>query len=55
MAPKLYFRHLTLCDNDGGTYVFKNIEVTRAIKEINQIIQTRGDGTTEIVIREVGQ
>jgi hypothetical protein len=55
MTPKLYFGHLTLYDTDGKVYEVRNTKVTRAIEEMNQILQARGDGTTEILIRGAGQ
>jgi hypothetical protein len=42
MMPKLYFGRLTLYDEEGRIYEVKNIKVTRAIPEINQILQARG-------------
>lgn len=42
MMPKLYFGRLTLYDEVGRIYEVKNTKVTRAIPEINQILQARG-------------
>ncbi len=42
MMPKLYFGRLTLYDEEGQVYEVKNTKVTRAIPEINQILQARG-------------
>jgi len=42
MMPKLYFGRLTLYDEEGRIYEVKNTRVTRAIPEINQILQARG-------------
>ncbi len=42
MMPKLYFGRLTLYDEEGRIYEVKNTKVTRAIPEINQILQARG-------------
>lgn len=42
MMPKLYFGRLTLYDEEGRIYEVKNARVTRAIPEINQILQARG-------------
>ena len=44
MIPKLYFGRLTLFDEEGRIYEVKNTKVTRAIPEINQILQARGMG-----------
>jgi len=55
MAPKLYFGHLTLYDTEGKVYEVRNTKVTRALEEMNRILQARGDGITEITIREGGQ
>ena len=44
MMPKLYFGRLTLYDEEGQVYEVKNTKVTRAIPEINQILQARGLG-----------
>jgi len=52
---RLYFGHLTLYDDEGLIYKIKNTQVSRALPEINQILQARGAGTTELVIREVKQ
>lgn len=42
MIPKLYFGRLTLYDEEGRIYDIKNTRVSRAIPEINQILQARG-------------
>ena len=55
MTPRLYFGHLTLYDDEGKVYEIRNTKVDRAIGEMNQILQARGDGMTEILIREAGQ
>lgn len=52
MTPRLYFGHLTLYDDDGKVYEIKKARFDRAIGEINKILQARGDGMTEILIRE---
>jgi len=53
MGAKLYFGHLTLYDNEGKVYEIRNTRVTRAIPELNRILQARGDGRTEIYLRSV--
>ncbi|MDI6720445.1 MAG: hypothetical protein QMD46_12615 [Methanomicrobiales archaeon] len=40
--PKLYFGRLTLYDEEGRIYEVKNTKVTRAIPELNRILQARG-------------
>jgi len=52
MMPKLYFGRLTLYDEEGQVYEVKNTKVTRAIPEINQILQARGMGI-ELTLTEV--
>ena len=42
MATKLYFRRLTLYDEEGQIYDIKNTKVSRAIPELNEILQARG-------------
>lgn len=42
MMPKLYFGRLTLYDEEGRIYEVKNTKVTRAIPELNEILQARG-------------
>ena len=42
MMPKLYFGRLALYDEEGRIYDIKNTKVSRAIPEINQILQARG-------------
>lgn len=42
MMPKLYFGRLTLYDEEGRIYDIKNTKVSRAIPEINQLLQARG-------------
>ena len=42
MATKLYFGRLTLYDEEGRIYDIKNTKVSRAIPELNEILQARG-------------
>jgi len=44
MGTKLYFGRLTLYDEEGLIYEIKNTRVTRALEDLNQVLQARGSG-----------